>query len=147
MSVICTEITAQCPVEATTYGYYPNLTGIFIGSDMGSFVLQAAGGGVVNGAGTNQAILEMGNNIIIVGIAFQVAAMSMFGFLALNFFIASRKHLREDFQGDAVTEKPQQKVWFILAAEIAAYITVLIRSFIGELFQFDLTHGAVTNSI
>lgn len=25
-SVICTEITPQCPVEATTYGYYPNLS-------------------------------------------------------------------------------------------------------------------------
>ncbi|KAJ5618140.1 hypothetical protein N7537_003254 [Penicillium hordei] len=46
---------------------------------------------------------------------------------ALDFFIASRKHLREDLQGEAVTEKPQRKVCLVLAAELAAYITVLIR--------------------
>lgn len=95
--------------------------------DIGSIVLQAAGGGDANGAGTDQAMVETGNNIIIADIAFQVTTMSVCGFLALDFFSASRKHLREDFQGEAVTEKPQRKVWLILPAEIAAYITVLIR--------------------
>lgn len=228
MSAICTKITTQCPVEATTYGYYPNLGGnifftvyfgllgvcqlglgiylrtwtfiavlgigtfmeaagyvgrilmhdnpwsisgfrlqifclilaptfiaagiyltlkhiiihigpqysrmnpklftwIFIGSDVGSIVLQAVGGGVANAAGADQVMVEMGNNIIIAGIAFQVATMCVCGVLALDFFIASRKYLRGGFQGEAVTEKPEQGLWLVLAAEIAAYTTVLIR--------------------
>ncbi|KAJ6038309.1 uncharacterized protein N7446_005119 [Penicillium canescens] len=228
MSAICTETTPQCPVEATTYGYYPNLGGnifftayfgllgfcqlglgiylrtwtflaalgigtfmegagyvgrilmhdnpwstsgfrlqifclilaptfiaagiyltlkhviihfgpqysrmnpkrftwIFIGSDVGSIVLQAAGGGVANAAGTNQAMINTGNNIIIAGIAFQVATMSVCGLLAFDFFIASRKHLRDGPQREAVTEKPQQRMWLVLVAMIAAYNMVLIR--------------------
>ncbi|KGO44374.1 RTA-like protein [Penicillium expansum] len=87
-------------------------TWIFIGSDIGSIVLQAAGGGVVNAAGTDQAMVEKGNNIIIAGIVFQVATMSECGVMALEFFIASRKNLREGFQGEAGTEKLQQRIWF-----------------------------------
>ncbi|CAG8891445.1 unnamed protein product [Penicillium nalgiovense] len=102
-------------------------TWVFIGSDVGSIVLQAAGGGVANAAGTDQAMINTGNNIIIAGIAFQVATMSVCGLLASDFFIASRKHLREGFQGEAATEKPQQRIWLVLVAEIGAYTTVLIR--------------------
>lgn len=102
-------------------------TWIFIGSDIGSIVLQAAGGGVANAAGTDQAMVEKGNNIIIAGIVFQVATMSECGVMALEFFIASRKNLREGFQGEAGTEKLQQRIWLVLAAGIVAYTTVLIR--------------------
>lgn len=102
-------------------------TWIFIGSDIGSIVLQAAGGGVANAAGTDQVMVEKGNNIIIAGIVFQVATMSECGVMALEFFIASRKNLREGFQGEAGTEKLQQRIWLVLAAEIVAYTTVLIR--------------------
>ncbi|EAU39571.1 conserved hypothetical protein [Aspergillus terreus NIH2624] len=48
-------------------------TWIFIGCDIGSLILQAAGGGVAAAAGnTNVKLLNAGNNIIIAGIAFQV---------------------------------------------------------------------------
>ncbi|CAG8893401.1 unnamed protein product [Penicillium egyptiacum] len=72
-------------------------------------------------------MINTGNNIIIAGIAFQVATKSVCGFLAFDFFIASRKHLREGFQGEAVTEKPQQRMWLVLVADIGAYTKVLIR--------------------
>ncbi|KGO66730.1 RTA-like protein [Penicillium expansum] len=118
-------------------------TWIFIGSDIGSIVLQAAGGGVVNAAGTDQAMVEKGNNIIIAGIVFQVATMSECGVMALEFFIASRKNLREGFQGEAGTEKLQQRIWLVLAAEIVAYTTVLIRC----IYQFPEMAGGWGNDL
>ncbi|KAJ5104036.1 hypothetical protein N7532_004565 [Penicillium argentinense] len=228
MSDFCTEITPQCPVELTTYGYYPNLGGntfftiyfgllgiaqvclgayfrtwtflaalgigtfmeaagyvgrilmhynpwstpafrlqifclilaptfiaagiyltlkhiivyigpeysrlnpklftwIFIGCDVGSIILQAAGGGVANAAGTDQDMINAGNNIIIAGIAFQVATMSICGILALDFFIASRKHWRGGSPREDMTEKRGKRMWWGFSAEVAAYTTVLIR--------------------
>ena len=81
---------------------------------------------MANAAGINQAIINTGNNIIIARIAFQVATMSVCGLLAFDFFIASRKHLRGAFEGEA-TGKSQQRIWLVLVAEIVAYTTVLIR--------------------
>ncbi|KAJ5497699.1 RTA-like protein [Penicillium expansum] len=118
-------------------------TWIFIGSDIGSIVLQAAGGGVANAAGTDQAMVEKGNNITIAGIVFQVATMSECGVMALEFFIASRKNLREGFQGEAGTEKLQQRICLVLAAEIVAYTTVLIRC----IYQFPEMAGGWGNDL
>lgn len=54
------------------------LTGF--GSDLGSIILQAIGGGVAAAAGDrgderDQALLDAGNGLIIAGIGFQIATM------------------------------------------------------------------------
>ncbi|KAF9891388.1 hypothetical protein FE257_004244 [Aspergillus nanangensis] len=56
----------------------PNLyPWVFIGCDIGSIILQAAGGGVAGSAGDeNPDLLNVGNNIMIAGIAFQVGTMA-----------------------------------------------------------------------
>ena len=101
-------------------------TWIFIGCDIGSLILQAAGGGVAASAGsTNQSLLDAGNNIIIAGIAFQVATMSCCGLLALDFFISvlrrGRDTMREKMYGTG------RRIKVIIVAEIIAYVFVLIR--------------------
>lgn len=104
-------------------------TWIFIGCDIGSLILQAAGGGVAAAAGnTNVKLLNAGNNIIIAGIAFQVATMSVCGLLGLEFFVRVIRHGR-GLSGEKTSENvtDQKYVKLVVVAEIFAYVTVLIR--------------------
>lgn len=61
---------------------------IFIIADVCSLLLQAAGGGLEAGSGSHNGsnIIQIGNSIIIAGIAFQVAVMAICGLFALHFF-------------------------------------------------------------
>ncbi|GIK05988.1 hypothetical protein Aspvir_010106 [Aspergillus viridinutans] len=100
-------------------------TWIFIGCDVGSLILQAAGGGVAAAAGnTNRKLLQAGDDIIIAGIAFQVATMSVCGFLGLEFFIRYWK------RGPGLSgEKTSlgRNIKWVIVGEVLAFFTVLIR--------------------
>ncbi|CAI7617860.1 unnamed protein product [Penicillium pancosmium] len=106
-------------------------TWIFIGCDVGSLLLQAAGGGVAAAAGkTDQAMLKAGDDIIIAGIAFQVATMAVCGLVALHFFwTVSRRGngLEGEKDLETTTSVPRTRMQLILGAEIFAYFTVIIR--------------------
>ncbi|OJJ45556.1 hypothetical protein ASPZODRAFT_473749 [Penicilliopsis zonata CBS 506.65] len=106
-------------------------TWIFIGCDIGSLLLQAAGGGIAAAAGkTNQQELRIGDDVIITGISFQVVTMSVCGLLGLEFFLRVKKQ-----GGSFSAEKDltsgngerQRNVRFVFIAEVIAYFTVLIR--------------------
>ncbi|GAQ02774.1 sphingoid long-chain base transporter RSB1 [Aspergillus lentulus] len=100
-------------------------TWIFIGCDVGSLILQAAGGGVAAAAGnTNVKLLKAGDDIIIAGIAFQVATMSVCGFLGLEFFIRYWK--RGPGLSGEKTSLGRDIKW-VIVGEVLAYFTVLIR--------------------
>ncbi|KAJ5169966.1 RTA-like protein [Penicillium coprophilum] len=107
-------------------------TWIFIGCDIGSLLLQAAGGGVAAAAGKNDMkMLDAGDNIIIAGIAFQVATMVVCAFFAIVFFWRVFKS-GDGFSGEKNLDtgvSPIVPKWmpFIVGAEIFAYVTVLIR--------------------
>ncbi|CAI7643774.1 unnamed protein product [Penicillium glandicola] len=107
-------------------------TWIFIGCDIGSLLLQAAGGGVAAAAGkTDVAMLKAGDNIIIAGIAFQVATMVVCGFFAVIFFWRVFKR-GDGFSGEKNLDtgvSPIFPKWmpFVVGAEVFAYFTVLIR--------------------
>jgi hypothetical protein len=66
---------------------------IFIGSDLGSIIVQAIGGGVAASAknSSNPAILSAGDALIIAGIALQSVTMAVCGSLVLDFFLSRRK--------------------------------------------------------
>ncbi|KAL4926414.1 RTA1 domain-containing protein [Aspergillus undulatus] len=100
-------------------------TWVFISCDVGSLILQAAGGGVAAAAGNDQDLLKVGDDIIIAGIAFQVATMSACGVLAAEFFWRVRR-----YEGPgSFSEKSvgHRSIHLILFGEIFAYVTVLIR--------------------
>lgn len=67
-------------------------TWIFIGCDIISLFLQAAGGGVAASAEDDIDMTDMGNNIIIAGIVFQVVTMSVCAVLAVDFFMRFFRH-------------------------------------------------------
>ncbi|KAJ5779864.1 hypothetical protein N7457_007584 [Penicillium paradoxum] len=107
-------------------------TWIFIGCDVGSLILQAAGGGVAAAAGkADVKMLKAGNNIILTGIAFQVATMGVCGLFAATFFWKVFRS-GDGFSGEKnldTSVSPMVSKWmpYLICAEVFAYITVLIR--------------------
>lgn len=112
-------------------------TWIFIGCDVGSLILQAVGGGVAAAAGTDPEVLQVGDDIIIAGIAFQVATMAVCGMLGLDFFIRVWRAGRANGNSLAPSKELSQDAGFrpistmaikmTITAEVFAYFTVLIR--------------------
>lgn len=107
-------------------------TWIFISCDVGSLLLQAAGGGVAAGAGNDDAdMLKAGDNIIIAGIAFQVATMAVCGILALQFFISVARNgnglVGEKTEDGNMSTVPPGRMRLVLGSTVFAYFTVLIR--------------------
>ena len=101
-------------------------TWLFIGCDIGSILLQAAGGGVAGAAGKEDTdLLNIGNNIIIAGISFQVATMIICGLLAGDFGIRlARQGRRRSY------DKPRNSDWkahYFFAAVVFSYLTLLVR--------------------
>jgi hypothetical protein len=119
------------PLKARLYPW------VFIGCDIGSIVLQAVGGGIAaSGGKTNMKLLDAGNNLIVTGIAFQVATMASCGVLVAVYVWRYRK--QAPLRG-AVNEKSTYqvskergevslgKIRIFAAAVGLAYVTVLIR--------------------
>jgi hypothetical protein len=76
---------------------------IFIGSDLGSIIVQAIGGGVAASAknSTNPALLTAGDALIIAGIALQSVTMSICALVVLDFFLSRRKARTELYKTEA----------------------------------------------
>lgn len=107
-------------------------TWIFISCDIGSLILQAAGGGVAAAAGkTNRKLLKAGDDIIIAGIAFQVVTMAVCGLLGLNFFWnvyrSGNGLVGEKSMDDPTPAISPRRMRLVIIAEVFAYFTVLIR--------------------
>lgn len=67
---------------------------LFIGFDFFSIIVQAIGGGVAAAAdtqSTNRKLLDAGDDLIVTGIAIQVATMAVCGVLMVDYFIRLRR--------------------------------------------------------
>ncbi|KAJ5612110.1 RTA1 domain protein [Penicillium lagena] len=103
---------------------------IFVGCDIGSILLQAAGGGVAASASSsNVNLLDVGNDIMITGIAFQVLTMTACGVLGVDFVVRLIRHGRsgEAPEEEKISSKEARKFHLFCAGELFAYTTVLIR--------------------
>lgn len=110
---------------------------VFVGCDFASIVLQALGGGVAASGGTKDdiKIVNVGNNLIVTGIAFQVATMAVCGVLVVVYLWRYRKARAErqasDEKSAYAVSKGQgtvsRKLYVFGAMVVLAYTTVLIR--------------------
>lgn len=108
----------------------PNLyTWVFIGCDIGSILLQAAGGGIAASAAADHDmdLLDVGNNVIIAGIAFQVATMVCCGLITIDYSIRRWRHRRAKPVVTKEDRAAQVKARFFQGSVALAYVTVLIR--------------------
>lgn len=110
---------------------------VFVGCDFASIVLQAIGGGIAAGGGSsdNINIVNAGNNLIVTGIAFQVATMTVCGVLVLVYLWRYRKaraerHASDEkstFEMSKTNGAVSRKLYIFGAMLVLAYFTVLIR--------------------
>lgn len=106
-------------------------TWVFVGCDVGSICLQAIGGGVAASASDtgSAALLLAGNDIIIAGIAFQVATMLVCGLLAAEFVVRLVRHRRRsNIRAVSAQERSSDgKAQTFQFAVMLAYLAILIR--------------------
>ncbi|PVH93540.1 RTA1-domain-containing protein [Periconia macrospinosa] len=110
---------------------------VFVGCDFASIVMQAIGGGVAAGGGSsdNMDIVNVGNNLILAGIAFQVATMSVCGLLVVTYLWRYRKaratrHASDEksaFDLGRSQGTVSRKLYIFGGILVLAYVAVLIR--------------------
>ncbi|RGP69151.1 phospholipid-translocating atpase [Fusarium sporotrichioides] len=102
---------------------------IFIGADIVSLVLQAAGGGIAaTTAIGDDDMLNLGNSIMMAGIAFQVVTLSVFASLATTFCIKRVRAVNSyPLSGKALqTWQGARFRWFVCGLS-TAFLTIYIR--------------------
>jgi len=115
---------------------------VFIGCDFGSIVLQAIGGGVAAGAGNhgqNKKLLNVGDGLIVAGIAFQVATMAVCALVMLDYFIRfqrakkqktttqSENGLESEYEKNQKDPKASRNFRIFAFAIGAAFVVIFIR--------------------
>ncbi|RDW91759.1 putative RTA1 protein [Coleophoma crateriformis] len=108
---------------------------IFIGSDLGSIIVQAIGGGVAASSkhSGNKSLLNAGDALIIAGIALQCVTMLVCGGLVWDFFQRRKAKMQNKRQteastlvNDISTQSPLRFRIFCWSIGFA-YVTILIR--------------------
>jgi hypothetical protein len=105
---------------------------IFVSCDIFSIALQAVGGGIA--ASNNTSLLQAGDDIIVTGIAFQVATMFVCICLAADFGWSSLKSGKRKSAGDVYPDAGTSQLrggrrWFkwSCAALGTAFVVIFIR--------------------
>lgn len=100
-------------------------TYIFISCDVFSILLQAAGGALASAA-PGMALLKVGDNVMITGLATQVFTLVVFGVLAANYGLAIFRN-RTSLNTATEELRNSRRFKFFLAALWIAYFAILIR--------------------
>lgn len=100
-------------------------TWIFIGCDIFSLTLQAAGGGLASSSNGNLSQLNLGNNFAISGIVFQVVTLVIFAVLAGAYFV--RRHLRKDASQPLPPQLQTLRFRLFCGAVVVAFLAILTR--------------------
>ncbi|KAK2592437.1 hypothetical protein QQS21_009853 [Conoideocrella luteorostrata] len=106
-------------------------TWIFIGCDILSILLQAIGGGFASGADPeDRKRRDLGNNIMVGGIVFQVVTMVFCGALVVAYMYRKWRHERHGSAVEKIPDVAAGAPWKIRAFRymvVLAYLTVLVR--------------------
>lgn len=113
-------------------------TYIFIGCDIFSIVLQAAGAGLA-AAGTN---VTAASDIILGGLSFQVFTMLVFGLMSAFFFLKVLQH-RGELKSETEQLRGSRRFKWFLVSLVLAYTTILIRC----IFRVAAFAGGWRNSV
>lgn len=101
-------------------------TWIFITCDLFSIALQGAGGGLASGSSDGGSMLNVGGNITIAGLAFQVFTLLIFGILSVEYFLRVIKH-KSELNPATFELRRSMRFKFFIGALILAYSTIMIR--------------------
>ncbi|TVY73593.1 Sphingoid long-chain base transporter RSB1 [Lachnellula suecica] len=99
-------------------------TWLFIGFDIFSILLQAAGGGIAAAGETNVDLLNTGDHLIVAGIALQVAQLVAFGVVSVYYGFNVYRHQKA---GPARVSKVSGGLIYFMSMVAVAYVCILIR--------------------
>ncbi|KAH6874431.1 RTA1 like protein-domain-containing protein [Thelonectria olida] len=103
-------------------------TVIFVAADVISLLLQATGGALAVLAGENKDQLELGNNVMMGGIAFQVFTLTTFAMLAVLFLVRRvRARPSNPLPTSALETWHSIKFRWFLSGLVTAFTTIYIR--------------------
>jgi hypothetical protein len=98
----------------------------FITCDFISLMLQAVGGGFAGGAGNNVKLRNIGTNLMISGIVWQVATLLVFVGLVVDYALSTRRAW-SDVNPEAKVLLQQTQFRGFLVALTVAFVTVFLR--------------------
>lgn len=104
-------------------GWY---TWIFIGCDLLSLVLQGAGGGIAASADFGTDLQDVGTNLMLVGVIFQVVCLSFFGYFFGEYLFRTYRH-RNEIAAEDVGLLCNNKFRLFIFAVVTAYLAILVR--------------------
>lgn len=101
-------------------------TYIFITGDIFSLVLQGAGGGIAATADAGSSLLDLGTNLMITGVVFQVVILFVFGFLFVEYTI--RTYRRADrLTAESLALLADIKFRLFVGGILVAYLGIFTR--------------------
>ncbi|KAH7350666.1 putative RTA1 domain protein [Rhexocercosporidium sp. MPI-PUGE-AT-0058] len=99
-------------------------TWLFIGFDIFSILLQAAGGGLAASGESNPSLLDSGNNLILAGIALQVAQLGAFGIVSVYYAFNVYRHRKDSL---LVGPGTPASLKYFMSMIVIAYVFILLR--------------------
>jgi hypothetical protein len=101
-------------------------TRIFIAGDLFSLVLQGAGGGLASTADTGSSLQDVGTNLMIAGVVFQVVILAFFGYFLVEYVLRTRRR-RDQLTAESVALFHNTSFRLFMGAIIVAYFCIFIR--------------------
>ncbi|KAL6242054.1 hypothetical protein RBB50_010966 [Rhinocladiella similis] len=101
-------------------------TWIFITGDLISLIVQAVGGGIAATSMDDESLQEVGDNIMMAGICFQVVTLSFFAVASLT-YIAARYRAPAPLPAEARMFLQSTKFRFFAAGLVVAFTCIFIR--------------------
>jgi len=101
-------------------------TYLFIGGDIFSLVLQGAGGGIAASADPGSSLLDVGTNLMIAGVVFQVVILFVFGVLFVEYTIRTRRRA-DQLSAGARALLHDRKFRLFVGGILIAYLGIFVR--------------------
>ncbi|OCK73117.1 sphingoid long-chain base transporter RSB1 [Lepidopterella palustris CBS 459.81] len=101
-------------------------TWIFITCDIFSLVLQGAGGGIASTASNNQTMLDVGSDLMLAGIVFQVVVLFFFGYFLVEYFVRVYSH-RLSLTSYAISLSHATRFQLFITGVTVSYVCILTR--------------------
>jgi hypothetical protein len=101
-------------------------TYLFIAGDVFSLILQGAGGGIAATADPGTSLLDVGTNLMIAGVVFQVVVLFVFGVLLIEYTVRTyRRHDR--LSPSSLDYLHDTKFRLFVAGILIAYMGIFVR--------------------
>lgn len=101
-------------------------TWIFVGCDLLSLILQGIGGGIAATAKFGSDLQDVGTNLMLAGVIFQVVCLSFFGYFLGEYLFRTHRH-QDEIESEGMAIFRDTKFRLFVFAIVTAYVTILAR--------------------